>query len=66
MRYLILLLCFLIISCMATQYSIYPYQTKVKYENESNTTDKTDSDKDTIKSGETWSIEQVFKWRIPK
>jgi hypothetical protein len=51
---------------MATQYSIYPYQTRVKYENESNTTDKTDSDKDTVKSGETWSIEQVFKWRIPK
>jgi len=43
-------------------YNPYPYQTKIAYENEENTTDKTSSDKDTIKSGETWKIEQIFKW----
>jgi len=63
MRYFILLLCFIVISC---GYNPYPYQTKIKYENEENTTDKTSSDKDTIKSGETWSIEQIFKWKIPR
>jgi len=56
---IVILLCLVLISC---GYSMKPHQTKIKYETESNTTDKTSSDKDTIKSGKTWGIEQIFRW----
>ena len=59
MRFFIMLVCCLVIGC---GFNPYPYQTKVGYEHQDNRTDKTSSDKDTIKSGETWKIEQIFKW----
>tara|TARA_R110002153_G_C13046562_1_gene470460 strand:- start:161 stop:379 length:219 start_codon:yes stop_codon:yes gene_type:complete len=56
---LIFLFCLWSTNC---SFKPYPSQTKVKYENSDNTVDKTSSSNDTVKSGETWSVEQIFKW----
>jgi len=57
---IILLLCFLIVSC---SYNPYPSTTKIKWERDTNTTDKTSSNNDTIKSGTKISVEQTFRWK---
>ena len=56
---LIVLLCFLIMSC---SYNPYPSTTKIKYETETNNTDKT-SGSDTAKDGVKWTVEQTFRWK---
>ena len=60
MRYAIIMLCLLIISC---GYNPYPSTTKIKWEQENNTTDKTSSNNDTIKSGNKITLEQTFRWK---
>ena len=57
---IILLLCFLIVSC---SYNPYPSTTKIKWERDTNTTDKTSSNNDTVKSGVKISVEQTFRWK---
>ena len=60
---IVILLCLVVVSC---NYSPYPSTTKIKYQTESNTTDKTSSDKDTVKSGYAWTVEQTFRWKTPR
>ena len=43
-------------------YNPYPSTTKIKYETETNNTDKT-SGSDTAKDGVKWTIEQTFRWK---
>ena len=57
---IIILLCFLIVSF---SYNPYPSTTKIKWEQENNTTDKTSSNNDTIKSGNKITLEQTFRWK---
>lgn len=55
---LIVLLLFL----WSCSYNPYPSSTKIKYETETNTTDKT-SGSDTAKDGNKWTFEQTFRWK---